>query len=291
MQRRERVEDRTIRLADSRTVGFADYGSPTATAVLWCHGGPGSRAEPAHLAPQAMRAGLRIIGIDRPGYGLSTPQPGRTIAGWVPDALAVADHLGIHRFVTVGTSTGGAFALALAALAPERVLGVVACCSMTDTRWAEGRATMSRPHTHAVWDAPDRAAALAAAIDAHGENGSKMRGDGMAAGLAPSDVDLFRDPGWMKEATPAFRAMFAQGLEGFTDDRLADRPGWVSFDVTAIRCPVTVLHGRADRIVNVIHAYHTAELIPGAELQVFDALGHFSITTKVVPAISNLLQR
>ncbi len=240
-----RVEGRTIRLADSRTVGFADYGSRAATAVLWCHGGPGSRAEPAHLAPQARRAGLRIVGIDRPGYGLSTPLPGRTIAGWAPDPLAVADHLGIGQFVAVGASTGGAFALALAALAPERVLGVVACCSMTDARWPEGRATMSRAHTHAVWDAPDRAAALAAAIDAHGEDGSKMRGDGMAAGLAPSDLELFRDPGWMREATAAFRAMFAQGLEGFTDDRLADRPGWVSFDVTAIRCPVTIMHGRS----------------------------------------------
>ena len=154
MMEGEGVEGRTIRRADSRAVGFADYGSPAATAVLWCHGGPGSRAEPAHLAPQARRAGLRIIGVDRPGYGLSTPQPGRTIAGWVPDALAVADHLGIGQFVTVGTSTGGAFALALAAVAPERVLGVVARCSMTDARWPEGRATMSRPHTHAVWDAP-----------------------------------------------------------------------------------------------------------------------------------------
>jgi pimeloyl-ACP methyl ester carboxylesterase len=285
------VEYRTIQLADGRAVGFVDYGSPTATAVLWCHGGPGSRAEPAYLGPESRRAGLRIIGIDRPGYGLSTPRPGRTIADWAPDALAVADHLGIGQFVTVGISTGGAFALALAALAPERVLGVVACCSMTDARWPEGRATMSRPHTHAVWDAPDRAAALAAAIDAHGEDGGKMRGDGMAAGFAPSDVEFFRDPGWMREATAAFRAMFAQGLEGFTDDRLADGPGWVSFDVTAIRCPVTVLHGRSDRIVNVIHAYHTAELIPSAELLVFDDLGHFSITTKVVPAIGKLLKR
>ena len=205
------MEDQTIRLARGRTVGFVDYGTLAATAVLWCHGGPGSRLEPAHLGPQARQAGLRIIGIDRPGYGLSTPQPGRTIAGWVPDALAVADHLGVGQFVTVGTSTGGAFALALAALAPERVLGVVACCSMTDTRWPEGRSTMSRAHAHAVWDAPDRAAALAAAVDAHGEGGSKMRGPGMAAGLAPSDLALFRDPQWMKEATAAFSAMFAQG--------------------------------------------------------------------------------
>ena len=37
---------------------------------------------------------------------------------------------------------------------------------------------MSCPHVHAVWEAPDRAAALAAAVDAHGEDGSKMRGEG-----------------------------------------------------------------------------------------------------------------
>jgi pimeloyl-ACP methyl ester carboxylesterase len=85
--------------------------------------------------------------------------------------------------------------------------------------------------------------------------------------------------------------MFTQGLEGYTDDRLADGRGWVSFDVTAIRCPVTVLHGRRDRIVNVIHAYRSAELIAGAELLVFDDLGHFSITTEVVPAIGSLLKR
>ena len=99
------------------------------TAVLWCHGGPGSRLEPAALAPAAAEAGLRIIGIDRPGYGLSSPNPERTIADWVPDGLAVADALGIDQFVTVGCSTGGAYALALAALVPARVLGVVACCA------------------------------------------------------------------------------------------------------------------------------------------------------------------
>ena len=122
------------------------------------------------------------------------------------------------------------------------------------------------------------------------EGGSKMRGQGMAAALAPSDLALFGDPEWMKEAVAAFSAMFAQGLEGYTDDRLADGPGWVTFDVSAIRCPVTVLHGGSDRIVDVIHAHHTAELVPNADLVIFDGLGHFSIATKVVPAISSLLQ-
>ena len=44
-------------------------------------------------------------------------------------------------------------------------------------------------------------------------------------------------------------------------------------------------------MVNVIHAHHSAEIVPGAKLVVFDDLGHFSIVTEVVPAISSLLQR
>jgi hypothetical protein len=136
---------------------------------------------------------------------------------------------------------------------------------------------------------PGRAAALAAATDAHGEDGSKMRGD-IGAVLAPSDLALFGDPGWMKEAMAGFPAMFAYGLEGYTDDRLADGAGWVTFDVRSIRCPVTVLHG-GDRMVDVIHAHHTAEVVPDAELAVFADHGHFSIVTEVVPAISNLLRR
>jgi pimeloyl-ACP methyl ester carboxylesterase len=83
--------------------------------------------------------------------------------------------------------------------------------------------------------------------------------------------------------------MFAQGLEGYTDDRLADGCAWVSFDISAIRCPVIVLHGGSDRIVDVIHAQHTADLISGADLLVVDDRGHFSITAEVIPAVRRLL--
>ena len=81
------------------------------------------------------------------------------------------------------------------------------------------------------------------------------------------------------------------GLQGYTDDRLADGAGWVTFDVKSIQRPVTVLHGGSDRMVDVIHAHHTAWDVPGAKLDVFHDHGHFSIVTEVAPAISNLLQR
>ena len=247
--------------------------------------------EPAYLGPESTDAGLLLVGIDRPGYGMSTPSPGRTIAGWVADALAVADELSIGRFVAVGESTGGAYALALAALVPQRLLGVVACCAMTDMRWEPARSTMSRAHCHAVWEAADRESALAAAVAAHGEHGSKMLNGGMNEALAPSDAALFRDPEWMTRAMAAFPAMFTHGLEGYADDRLADGAGWVEFDVSTIACPVTVLHGGADKMCDVLNARHTAELIPHARLDIYDDLGHFSIVTKLIPTIRALLTR
>ena len=113
----------------------------------------------------------------------------------------------------------------------------------------------------------------------------------MNAGLAPSDVAIFQDPAWMAAAMAAFPSMFTHGLAGYTDDRLADGPGWISFDVGSIRCPVTVLHGGADLIVDIMHARHTAAIVPNADLVVFDDLGHFSIEPEIVPAITALLSR
>jgi pimeloyl-ACP methyl ester carboxylesterase len=237
----------------------------------------------------AADAGLRIIGFDRPGYGLSTPKPGRKIGDVVTDMLAVADQLSVETFCTVGCSTGGAYALALAAVAPDRVLGVVACCAMTDMSWAPGRATMSPAHAHAVWNAPNRDAAIAAAVDAHGENGSKMLDGGLDAALADSDRRLFADRSWMTSAMAGFDQMFTFGLEGYADDRIADSGGWTDFDVDRVRCPVVVLHGTEDGMVDPIHARHTANMIPGAELVLLDGHGHFSIEAFVIAELVRIV--
>jgi pimeloyl-ACP methyl ester carboxylesterase len=87
------------------------------------------------------------------------------------------------------------------------------------------------------------------------------------------------------------REWIAYGGAGFADDRLADGPGWGTFDVRAITCPVIVLHGSADRLAPPINAKHTAAIVPGATLQVIDGLGHFSIFTRVVDAVTAALSR
>lgn len=62
----------------------------------------------------AYQLGIRLIAIDRPGYGLSTDQPNRTFGDWSTDVLSVADALAIERFGVIGWSTGGIYGLTAA---------------------------------------------------------------------------------------------------------------------------------------------------------------------------------
>ena len=281
------MKERTVTMPDGRTVGVTDYGGLGQTAAIWCHGGPGCRFEPEYVAEAAARIGVRIVGIDRPGYGRSTPHPGRTLGGWVDDALAVANHLGLERFATVGASTGGAYALAIAAKSP-RVIAVVACCALTDMRWAEGKATIGWKER--VWSAEGRAAALEAAEVQLGVGGSQASSTA-ALNLAPSDERLFADSRWTSCWTESIAEWFAQGIIGYADDRIADRDGWHTFDARRIACPVAVLHGTSDTFVPVAHAFHTQRVVPGASLEVREGLGHFSILPEIVPVLGKLLEQ
>ena len=132
-------------------VGFAEFGDPSGTPVISCHGGPGCRLSPKRNAKRATAAGFRLIGIDRPGYGESSPLPGRSIADWTNDALVVADYLELKNFFVGGTSTGGSYFLATASLAPDRVVRVLVCCGMTDISWANEVAEARMEGAFAIW--------------------------------------------------------------------------------------------------------------------------------------------
>ena len=118
------ITETDLTLPDDRTVHVHDTGGP-GLPVLWQHGTPNIGAPPVPLFAAAERLGLRWVGHDRPGYGGSSPQPGRSVASVAADVAAVADALGIDRFAVMGHSGGGPHALACGALLPDRVLAVV----------------------------------------------------------------------------------------------------------------------------------------------------------------------
>ena len=237
-----------LKTANDRVVGFAEYGDSTGVPVITCHGGPGSRMSPKRNAEEAAAAGFRLIGIDRPGYGESAPLPGRSIADWTNDALAVADYLELKNFFVEGTSTGGSYSLATASLAPDRVLGVLVCCGMTDMSWANEVPEARMEGALAIWQSADRAAAIAIAVDQFGKHGEKrfIPNPDAPFKLSPPDIEVVRDPAFLNldpDNTP-----FKQGVVGYADDRIADGPakGWSSFDIANVICPVTVIHGEQD---------------------------------------------
>jgi pimeloyl-ACP methyl ester carboxylesterase len=92
------------------------------------HGGPGSRL----LCPDqdaTTAAGVRLLTVDRPGYGGSDPRPDPSLLGWAGDVQALADRLGLERLAVVGFSAGGGYALACAARMPDRIsaVGLASC--------------------------------------------------------------------------------------------------------------------------------------------------------------------
>src|SRR5256886_7389286 len=121
---------RTVRTPDGRTLAVEEAGDPSGRPVLVHNGTPNSRHLFGPDAADAAARGLRLIGYDRPGYGGSTPQPGRTVADCAADARAICTGLGIGRLAMWGVSGGGPHVLACAALLPDLVPAVAALASL-----------------------------------------------------------------------------------------------------------------------------------------------------------------
>ncbi|MBK8794185.1 MAG: alpha/beta fold hydrolase [Holophaga sp.] len=96
-----------LRLPDGRQLGYGVYGPPDGVPILDFHGIPGSRLEAALFAEYIQRPDLCFIGFDRPGFGRSTPLPGRSVADIGADVRSLVDHLKIERFIALGYSGGG----------------------------------------------------------------------------------------------------------------------------------------------------------------------------------------
>ena len=89
------------------------------------HGTPGARRQiPLEARALAEQHDLRIIGIDRPGIGSSTPHVYDDVLDWTGDLRILADSLGIDTFHVIGLSGGGPYTLAAAVAMPDRVLGL-----------------------------------------------------------------------------------------------------------------------------------------------------------------------
>ena len=117
-----------LRLPDGRSLGYAEYGDPAGHPIFLFHGMPGSRLTCYPDEAVTAAAGARVITVDRPGYGLSSFQPRRTLLDWPQDITALAAALHLAHYAVTGVSNGAPYALACAYQTPERVsrAGIIA---------------------------------------------------------------------------------------------------------------------------------------------------------------------
>lgn len=266
--------------ADGRQLDVVTAGPDTGTPLVFHYGTPGSPVPYQPMVDAATRLGLRTVLYARPGYGGSTPHPGRTVADAAADTAAVLDALGLDRFVTVGWSGGGPHAIACAALLPDRCAGVasIACVAPygpPDLDWTEG---MGPENVDEFGAAVAGEEALTRFLTPIVGDRSFVVASGVAEALGGllSDVDRGYLTGEFAEFLAAmFRGALEQGPVGWRDDDLAFVADW-GFPLEKA-AGIAIWQGSEDRMVPYPHGRWLAAHLPGARAHLLPGEGHLSI--------------
>jgi len=267
-----------VKLADGRTLHVYDTGAGggegtstgsagTRLVVIYHHGTPNIGEPPAPLLPLSAEIGVRWVSYDRPGYGGSTPDAGRSVGSAAADVAAIADALGIDRFAVMGHSGGSPHALACAALLPDRVGAVLAVSTLApypadELEWFAGMAAAGSAELRAALRGR---AALEALL-----------------GSTPFDPEIFTpaDHAALSGDWSWFNRVAGKGMDNGLDPMVDDDCAYVTpwgFDPAAIGAPTLLLHGGEDRIAPVAHAQWVNRRCAAAELWVRPDDGHISI--------------
>jgi len=261
------VTTNAIDLADGRVLAWREFGDPEGWPLVAVHGSPDSSAVWALLNDAARGARARVVAPDRPGFGGSTPKPGRSILDWVDDLDELTAHLELPSFRVLAISGGSPYALAVAATHPERVahLGLLSVISPLDvpgvtkganpqvrfTFWAARRAPfllepMGRLMATLTLRDPDKAA------------------ERLIAMRPPADREIIRRPKVMAVLGENLPNQFKDPASMATEMRNAARP-W-GFDLEQVMVPTTIWQGGLDDVHTAAMGRYLANQLPDAEL-------------------------
>jgi len=269
-----------LTLAGGRRLGFAEWGDPAGRPVLYFHGGPGCRLDVWGVA-EAERTGVRIVTFDRPGIGLSDPRPGRRLTDWPPDAVAVADHLGLERFGVIGLSMGGPHAAVTAWALPDRV----SRAAIVSAIWFMDEERSFREHgKRAYWRlcrrSPDAMRGVWALLAATGARAPGLAAQLFAASCTRSERAVLARPEVRDTGIVMMAEALGGGARGTVEDMLSlMRPR--GFCLEDIRVPVDVWQGDDDSFCPPAWGRRYATRIPGATLHACPGEGHFLIADRI----------
>ena len=277
------AERSTIMLADGRRVQVLAEGPGDGLPLVTHHGTPGGGLVTYRTKTEAELArGMRSIHFSRPGYGDSTPRPGRSVADVAGDVAEILDALGAETFITWGASGGGPHALACAALLPGRCLAAatIAGPAPRDAAGLDWLAGMGPENIEEFRTAERGEADLTAFLEKEAGGLGAVTGAGIVEGLGGliGDVDKAVLTGeYADYQASALKAAVRSGIAGWRADDLAFISDWgFSFGVDG-GASVAVWHGDQDRMVPFGHGQWLAAHVPGATAHLLPGEGHLSL--------------
>lgn len=272
-----------LRLADGRAVSYAEYGDPRGITGFYFHGHPGSRLE-AQLADDAAAArGLRIVAIDRPGYGQSDFQEGRALLDWPRDVAEVADQLGLGTFSVLGASGGGPYALACGYTLPERVtkVGIVSGVGPYSAPHAtDGMRWQNRLGFQ--WGArfPFLASFIMRSMARQVRRDPERVVEAIGKAMSGPDAEVVRRPEVRKMLAEVITEAFRQGHRGAARDVVLLGRAW-GFEPSDVRVPVFLWQGESDQLVSPAMGHYLAEAIPNCRAAFYPNEGHLLVVGRM----------
>jgi pimeloyl-ACP methyl ester carboxylesterase len=267
--------DHTIDAPDGRRIGVAEFGSHDGPVVVLLHRSPGSRLlDPDPAATAA--AGVRLVCVDRPGYGATDPVLAPTRAAAADDLEVVVAALGLDDVALVGWSGGGQFAVEAAARPGVRARSLTLLAT-------------PGPYYEVPWAMPPELVELCDRVPEDPAAGLGAVKDAMAwfaqapeaAALgdpSPADAAARELPG-VADALVAMTVEAArQGAEGMAFDIVAGSLR-DPFPFAAIDVPVHLFGGDADLNVGLEHLDWWAARLSGPERRVLADTGHLLAVT------------
>lgn len=257
----------TLDLPDGRTIAYAEWGDPVGKPILLVHRSPGSRLfDPS---PDATAA-VRLITVDRPGYGGTDPVTEPGFAAATMDLAALAEALDLNGVALMGWSGGGQFALAAVPALADRLASLTLICTPAPDDEVPWYPEESRPMLPAFRADPGGALSMAA----KGFEAMMADPDGLArSDPSPVDAETLEMPGVLEAYTAMMREAGRQGGAGMAFDVVAGARV-DPLPLEAVRVPTGLWYGVADEYITLEHAGWYAERIAGSHLKRVEKAGH-----------------
>ena len=273
------VGEGSLTTSDGRTLTYVARGAEHGFPVIVSHGTPGSRFA-RHADPTLYeRLGVKAVAYDRPGYGRSDADVGRSVADAPADIAAIADELGFERFAVVGGSGGAPHALACGALLPDRVVRVGALVTPAppdaeNFDFYEGLAELNVKEFGAALEGRE---AIEAFLQPY-VDGIRADPDDVIeqilTELPEVDRKLASQPGFRAVMRESFAESVRQGSRGWADDDLAFAKPW-GFELEGVSVETRVWQGELDVLTPRPHGEYVASRLPNARFELLEGGGHF----------------